>query len=288
MQYHKVVIGSGVVKKFSAANDEPLFLFAGPCVIESRNHALEMSSALRDMCVRLGINLVYKSSFDKSNRSSLFSNRGLGLKKSLPILSEIRERYNVPVVTDVHHPEECGPVAEVVDIIQIPAFLCRQTDLLVSAARTKKPIHIKKGQFLAPWDMDNVIQKVKEVDNSNILLCERGFSFGYNNLISDMRSLPILRSTGYPVIFDATHSSQYSSEGPDNIREDYGSKFVEVLSKASVAVGISGIFIETQQNPDGTCCNKSSGMSLARLEILLKSLIEFDGIAKKYLDSTNF
>lgn len=282
MKFNKVIIGGDTVNKFLVSNNLPLVLFAGPCVIESRDHALEMSCALKEITVSLGINFVYKSSFDKANRTSIFSDRGLGLKRSIPILSEIREKYNIPVITDVHHPEDCFHVSKVVDILQIPAFLCRQTDLLISAAKTKKPLHIKKGQFLSPREMFNVIKKVEEFNNFNILLCERGFTFGYNNLISDMRSLPILRSTGYPVIFDATHSVQHPGV---NVNGSGGErKFVEILSKAAVAVGVSGLFIETHENPDKAPSDSSSMIHLSKLKNLLKILIDFDKLSKESLD----
>src|SRR5690606_15335417 len=229
------------------ANDAFIAVLAGPCQLESRAHALEMAAALKEIAARLGIGLVYKTSFDKANRTSLTGKRGLGLEGALPIFAEIRETFGLPVVTDVHEAEQCARVAEVVDILQIPAFLCRQTDLLIAAARTGKVVKIKKGQFLAPWDMKNVVAKVVGSGNANVLLTERGASFGYNTLVSDMRALPIMAETGAPVIFDATHSVQQpGGQGGSSGGER---RFVETLARAAVAVGVAGVFIETHQDP---------------------------------------
>ncbi len=259
-------------------NDLPLTLIAGPCQMESRDHALEMASALKEITQRLNIGLVYKSSFDKANRTSTSSKRGLGLETSLPIFAEIRESLGLPVVTDVHEISQCAVVAEVVDILQIPAFLCRQTDLLVAAAKTGKTVNVKKGQFLAPWDMKNVISKITEAGNSNVLVTERGTSFGYNTLVSDMRALPIMAEFGAPVIFDATHSVQ--QPGGQGTTSGGERKFVPVLARAAVAVGIAGVFIETHQDPDKAPSDGPNMVPLNRIEALIKNLMAFDAVAK--------
>ena len=261
------------------AQDSPLALIAGPCALESRAHGLEMAQALKEIAGRLKIGLVYKSSFDKANRTSAVSARGLGLADALPIFAEIRERTGLPVLTDVHAPEQCAPTAEAVDMLQIPAFLCRQTDLLVAAARTGKPVNVKKGQFLAPWDMTNVVAKLLSAGNPNILLTERGVSFGYNTLVSDMRALPILAETGAPVIFDATHSVQ--QPGGQGTASGGERRFVPVLARAAVAVGVAGIFIETHQDPDRAPSDGPNMLPLAALEPLLKELIEIDALVKR-------
>ncbi len=259
-------------------NDLPLTLIAGPCQLESRDHALEMAAALKEITQRLNIGLVYKTSFDKANRSSASSKRGLGLEKSLPIFAEIRDSMGLPVLTDVHEPDQCAPLAEVIDILQIPAYLCRQTNLLVAAARTGKIINVKKGQFLAPWDMGNVISKVTEAGNANVLVTERGASFGYNTLVSDMRALPALAEFGAPVIFDATHSVQQ----PGGLGATSGGerKFVPVLARAAVAVGVAGIFLETHQDPDNAPCDGPNMVPLDQIEALIKNLMGFDTLAK--------
>ena len=259
-------------------NDLPLAVIAGPCALESRAHALETAAALKETADRLGIALVYKTSFDKANRTSAASARGIGLDASLPIFAEVRERTGLPVLTDVHEAEQCRRLAEVVDILQIPAFLCRQTDLLVAAAQTGRVINVKKGQFLAPWDMTNVVAKITGAGNRNVLVTERGVSFGYNTLVSDMRALPILRETGAPVIFDATHSVQQpggqgSSSGGER-------KFVPVLARAAVAVGVAGVFIETHQDPDRAPSDGPNMVPLREMESLLRTLIAFDKLAK--------
>ncbi len=268
-----VTVGSA---KFS--NDLPLTLIAGPCQMESRDHALEMASALKEITQRLNIGLVYKSSFDKANRTSTSSKRGLGFEASLPIFAEIRESLGLPVVTDVHEISQCAVVAEVVDILQIPAFLCRQTDLLVAAAKTGKTVNVKKGQFLAPWDMKNVISKITEAGNSNVLVTERGTSFGYNTLVSDMRSLPTMAEFGAPVIFDATHSVQ--QPGGQGTTSGGERKFVPVLARAAVAVGIAGVFIETHQDPDKAPSDGPNMVPLNQIEALIKNLMAFDAVAK--------
>jgi 2-dehydro-3-deoxyphosphooctonate aldolase (KDO 8-P synthase) len=259
-------------------NDLPIAVFAGPCQMESRDHAFEMAIALKEMCSRLGLGLIYKSSFDKANRTSLSGKRGLGLEKGLQVFADIKEQLGLPIVTDIHDSGQCAVVGEVVDVLQIPAFLCRQTDLLVAAAKTGRVIKIKKGQFLAPWDMKNVIAKVTESGNPNVLLTERGASFGYNTLVSDMRSLPIMAETGAPVIFDATHSVQ--QPGGQGTSSGGDRQFVPVLARAAVAVGVAGLFIETHQDPDNAPSDGPNMMPLDKLEALLSQLQEFDKIAK--------
>jgi 2-dehydro-3-deoxyphosphooctonate aldolase (KDO 8-P synthase) len=260
-------------------NALPLALIAGPCAMESRDHALEMATALREIAERLKIGLVYKSSFDKANRTSGASARGLGLDKALPIFAEVRDIVGVPVLTDVHEAEQCAAVAEAVDVLQIPAFLCRQTDLLVAAAKTGRVVNVKKGQFLAPWDMANVVAKVTGAGNRNVLVTERGVSFGYNTLVSDMRALPILaRTTGAPVIFDATHSVQ--QPGGKGTASGGEREFVPVLARAAVAVGVAGVFIETHQDPDKAPSDGPNMVPLKEMEGLLRRLIDFDRLAK--------
>jgi 2-dehydro-3-deoxyphosphooctonate aldolase (KDO 8-P synthase) len=259
-------------------NDLPLAVIAGPCALESRAHALETAAALKDIGDRLGIAVVYKTSFDKANRTSAASARGIGLDASLPIFAEVREQTGLPVLTDVHAAEQCRRVAEVVDILQIPAFLCRQTDLLVAAAQTGRAINVKKGQFLAPWDMTNVVAKITGAGNRNVLVTERGVSFGYNTLVSDMRALPILRETGAPVIFDATHSVQ--QPGGQGSASGGERKFVPVLARAAVAVGVAGVFIETHQDPDRAPSDGPNMVPLREMESLLRTLMAFDKLAK--------
>ncbi len=259
-------------------NDLPISVFAGPCQMESRQHALEMASALKEICGRLELGLVYKSSFDKANRTSLASARGLGLDKALKVFAEIKETLGLPTVTDVHDAGQCAVVGEVVDVLQIPAFLCRQTDLLIAAAKTGRVVKIKKGQFLAPWDMKNVVAKVTQSGNPNVLLTERGASFGYNTLVSDMRSLPIMAETGAPVIFDATHSVQ--QPGGQGASTGGDRRFVPTLASAAVAVGVAGLFIETHQDPDKAPSDGPNMVLLDQLEALLARLQAFDKIAK--------
>ncbi|HET9688293.1 MAG TPA: 3-deoxy-8-phosphooctulonate synthase [Pseudolabrys sp.] len=261
-------------------NELPLAVIAGPCALESKAHALEMAAALKEIAGRAGIGLVYKTSFDKANRTSAKSARGLGLESALPIFSEIRDKLKVPVLTDVHDAEQCAQVAPVVDVLQIPAFLCRQTDLLVAAARTGKAINVKKGQFLAPWDMQNVVEKITGAGNRNVLVTERGVSFGYNTLVSDMRALPILKRTAQaPIIFDATHSVQ--QPGGQGTSSGGEREFVPVLARAATAVGIAGIFIETHQDPDKAPSDGPNMLPLKEMEPLLRALIEFDRLAKR-------
>jgi len=269
-----VTIGS-----LTIGNDRPLALIAGPCALESRAHALEMSHALVELTQRLGIGLIYKTSFDKANRTSVNSERGMGLEESLPILAEVRATYGCPVVTDVHEPGQCAPVAAAVDVLQIPAFLCRQTDLLIAAGETGRAVNIKKGPFLAPWDMQNVAKKIASTGNERILLCERGASFGYNTLVSDMRALPILAETGYPVVFDATHSVQ--QPGGQGERSGGERRFVPVLARAAVAVGVAAVFMETHQDPDHAPSDGPNMVHLKDMPALLAELIEFDKLAKK-------
>jgi 2-dehydro-3-deoxyphosphooctonate aldolase (KDO 8-P synthase) len=260
-------------------NALPLALIAGPCALESRDHALEMASALKEIAANAGIGLVYKTSFDKANRTSAKSNRGIGLDAALPIFDEIRTSVGVPVLTDVHESEQCARVAEVVDVLQIPAFLCRQTDLLIAAAETGRVINVKKGQFLAPWDMANVVAKVTGAGNRNVLVTERGASFGYNTLVSDFRALPILkRSTGAPVIFDATHSVQ--QPGGQGTSSGGEREFVPVLARAAVAVGVAGVFIETHQDPDKAPSDGPNMVPLKEMDGLLRTLVAFDRLAK--------
>jgi 2-dehydro-3-deoxyphosphooctonate aldolase (KDO 8-P synthase) len=266
------------IGRVTVANDAPLAIFAGPCQMESRDHALEMAAALKEIADRLGFGLIYKSSFDKANRTSLTGARGIGLTKALPVFAEIRERFGLPVVTDVHTEEQCAAVADVVDVLQIPAFLCRQTDLLIAAARTGKVVKVKKGQFLAPWDMKNVVTKLVGSGNPNILLTERGASFGYNTLVSDMRALPIMAETGCPVIFDATHSVQ--QPGGQGASSGGDRRFVPVLARAAVAVGVAGVFIETHENPDGAPSDGPNMVPLDKFEGLMRELMAFDAVAK--------
>lgn len=262
----------------SFGNALPLSLIAGPCQMESRDHAFMMAGRLKEICQKLGLGLVYKSSFDKANRTSLGGRRGMGLESSMAVFEAIGKELNLPVLTDVHENAQCAEVASVVDVLQIPAFLCRQTDLLIAAAKTGRVVNVKKGQFLAPWDMKNVLDKVVGSGNPNVLLTERGASFGYNTLVSDMRALPIMAETGAPVIFDATHSVQQpggqgSSSGGDR-------RMVPVLARAAVAVGVAGVFIETHQDPDNAPSDGPNMVPLDRLEALLIRLIAFDKIAK--------
>ena len=260
-------------------NALPLALIAGPCALESRAHALEMASALKEIAGKAGVGLVYKTSFDKANRTSSRSARGLGLEAALPIFAEIRETLQVPVLTDVHEPAQCAAVAQAADCLQIPAFLCRQTDLLVAAALTGKTVNVKKGQFLAPWDMKNVGEKIIGAGNRNVLVTERGVSFGYNSLVSDMRALPILKArTGAPVIFDATHSVQ--QPGGQGTSSGGQREFVPVLARAAVAVGVAGVFIETHQDPDHAPSDGPNMLPLREMEPLLRKLVEFDRLAK--------
>jgi 2-dehydro-3-deoxyphosphooctonate aldolase (KDO 8-P synthase) len=263
---------------FEIGNDKPFFLIAGPCVIENEELALMTAAQLKDVTKRLGINFIYKSSFDKANRTSLTGSRGIGIKEGLRILGLVKKEIGVPVLTDVHEYTPLDEVAEVVDVLQTPAFLCRQTDFLQNVARIGKPINIKKGQFLAPWDMMNVVEKMRAVGNEQLMVCERGVSFGYNNLIVDMRSLEIMKNTNCPVIFDATHSVQL----PGGLGKSTGGQreFVPVLAKAAAAIGVAGIFIETHPNPDKALCDGPNSWSLAKIEELLVVLQAIDKVVK--------
>ena len=260
------------------SNDKKLFLIAGPCQLESEQHAMDMAGSIKEITKKLNIGFVYKTSFDKANRTSLDSERGAGLEKSIPVFDRIKKDLRIPILTDIHNEEQCSIVSNHVDILQIPAFLCRQTDLLVAAAKTKKIINVKKGQFLAPWDMSNVTKKISDAGNENILVTERGASFGYNTLVSDMRSLPIMAKNGYPVIFDATHSVQQ----PGGLGKKSGGQreFVEHLSRAAVAVGVAGIFIETHQDPDNAPSDGPNMVPLKNLEKLLSQIIKIDSLIK--------
>ena len=269
------VVTAGPVK---FGNDLPISIIAGPCQLESRAHALEVAGALKEIAARLGIGLVYKTSFDKANRSSGSTPRGIGLAQALPIFAEIRSSLGMPVLTDVHEASQCAEVAQAVDVLQIPAFLCRQTDLLQAAAATGKVVNVKKGQFLAPWDMANVVQKITGSGNPNVLITERGVSFGYNTLVSDMRALPVLAKTGAPVIFDATHSVQ--QPGGQGASSGGEREYVPVLARAAVAVGVAGIFIETHENPDRAPSDGPNMIALKDMEPLLARLMQFDKLAK--------
>lgn len=260
------------------ANDRPIAVFAGPCQMESRAHALEMASALKEIARRLGLGLVYKTSFDKANRTSLGGKRGLGLDAALSVFADIRETLGLPVVTDVHEAQQCARVAEVVDVLQIPAFLCRQTDLLIAAAKTGRAVKVKKGQFLAPWDMANVVAKVTSSGNSNVLVTERGASFGYNTLVVDMRSLPIMAAIGCPVIFDATHAVQ--QPGGQGTSSGGDRRYVPVLARAAVAVGVAGLFIETHQDPDNAPSDGPNMVPLREFEGLMRELMAIDKVVK--------
>ncbi|MFA5949662.1 MAG: 3-deoxy-8-phosphooctulonate synthase [Hyphomicrobium sp.] len=262
------------------ANDAPLAVFAGPCQMESRAHAMEMACALKEIAGRLGLGLVYKSSYDKANRTSLTGKRGIGLNAAIDVFAEIREGLGLPIVTDVHEIEHCKRIAPVVDVLQIPAFLCRQTDLLVAAAETGRVVKIKKGQFLAPWDMKNVIAKVVGSGNPNVLVTERGTSFGYNTLVVDMRSLPIMAETGAPVIFDATHSVQQPGGRGESSGGDR--RFVPVLARAAVAVGVAGLFIETHQDPDHAPSDGPNMVPLVEFEGLMREMMALDALVKGY------
>ena len=267
------------IGNLNIANDRPLALIAGPCAMESREHALEMAQALVEMTSSLGMPLIYKSSFDKANRTSANAPRGIGLALALEIFAEIKERFGCPVITDVHEASQCAAVAEIVDVLQIPAFLCRQTDLLIAAAITGRAVNVKKGQFLAPWDMANVADKIRGAGNDKVLLTERGTSFGYNTLVSDMRGLPILAETGCPIIFDATHSVQ--QPGGKGTSSGGERRFVPVLARAAVAIGVAAVFIETHEDPDRAPSDGPNMVPLKELPALLADLRAFDELAKR-------
>jgi len=271
----KPIVTVGQVK---FGNALPLAVIAGPCALESRDHAFEMAAALKEIAGKLGLGLVYKTSFDKANRTSAASPRGLGLDKALAIFADLREQLGIPVLTDVHEPDQCAIVAQAVDVLQIPAFLCRQTDLLIAAAKTGRAVNVKKGQFLAPWDMANVVAKITGAGNPNVLVTERGVSFGYNTLVSDMRALPILTKIGAPVMFDATHSVQQPGGQGSSSGGERG--FVPVLARAATAVGIAGVFIETHQDPDSAPSDGPNMIPIKGLPALLERLMQFDRLAK--------
>ncbi|WP_431694883.1 3-deoxy-8-phosphooctulonate synthase [Rhizobium giardinii] len=273
-----VVAGSGA-GQVVFSNTRKLSLIAGPCQMESRDHAFMIAGKMVELCKSLGIGLVYKSSFDKANRTSISGKRGIGLEKAMEIFADLKKEYGFPVLTDIHTEEQCGLVAPTIDILQIPAFLCRQTDLLVAAAKSGRVINVKKGQFLAPWDMKNVLAKFTESGNPNVLLCERGASFGYNTLVSDMRSLPIMAGLGAPVVFDATHSVQ--QPGGQGSSSGGQREFVETLARAAVAVGVAGVFIETHEDPDNAPSDGPNMVHLKDMPRLLETLLAFDAIAKR-------
>jgi len=264
--------------KLSISNTCPFILIAGPCQLENEKHALDVATELKKITEKLGVGLIYKTSFDKANRTSLKGKRGFGLEKSLPVFDKIRKDIGIPVLTDVHTVEQCSIVSQHVDVLQIPAFLCRQTDLLIAAAKTGKVINVKKGQFLAPWDMVNVTKKIEDSGNKNILVTERGASFGYNTLVSDMRSLPIMAKNGYPVVFDATHSVQQ----PGGMGDKTGGqrKFVEHLARAAIAVGVAAVFIETHPDPDNAPSDGPNMVPLSKMSSLLKQLVKIDKLIK--------
>ena len=270
---HHIKLGS-----MTFGNDLPFTLLAGPCQIESRDHAFDMAGALKEMTDDLGIGFVYKSSYDKANRTSLSGKRGLGLEKGLSVLADVKKELGCPVLTDVHTAEQCATVGEVADILQIPAFLCRQTDLLVAAAKTGKIINVKKGQFLAPWDMKNVAAKLADSGNENIMLCERGVTFGYNTLVNDMRALPIMAQTGYPVVFDATHSVQQPGGAGASTSGDRA--MVPYLARAAIAVGVASVFMEAHQDPDNAPSDGPNMMKLSDMKDLLKQLRDIDRLVK--------
>ncbi|PDV89614.1 3-deoxy-8-phosphooctulonate synthase [Rhizobium sp. H4] len=273
----EVKIGEGE-GQVTFSNTGRLSLIAGPCQMESRDHAFMVAGTLKELCAKLGIGLVYKSSFDKANRTSLSAERGIGLERGMQVFADLKKEFGFPVLTDVHTAEQCAEVAEVIDVLQIPAFLCRQTDLLIAAARTGRVVNVKKGQFLAPWDMKNVLKKLNASGNPNVLLCERGASFGYNTLVSDMRSLPIMAAMGAPVIFDATHSvAQPGGQGESSGGQR---EFVETLARAAVATGIAGVFLETHQDPDNAPSDGPNMVYLKDMPRLLEKLLAFDAVAK--------
>ncbi len=267
------------VGNVTLGNDLPLTLIAGPCQMESRDHAMDMAGALTEMAQELGIGLIYKTSFDKANRTSLKTPRGLGLEAAIPVFRAVRDAFGCPVLTDVHEREQCAVLKGAVDVLQIPAFLCRQTDLLVAAAETSLAVNVKKGQFLAPWDMKNVVEKITGSGNDRVLVTERGASFGYNTLVSDMRAIPVLRDTGFPVVFDATHSVQ--QPGGQGATSGGQREFVPVLARAAVAVGVAAVFMETHQDPDNAPSDGPNMVPLSEMKGLVGRLLEFDALAKR-------
>ena len=278
MKHIPVTLGRSDVTSVTFANDQPFVVIAGPCALESREHAHMMASSLVEICREVGVPLVYKTSFDKANRTSVKAYRGMPIEEALDIFKDIRQTYKVPVITDVHSPEQCAQVSSGVDALQLPAFLCRQTDLLIAAGETGLPINVKKGQFLAPWDMKNVATKIASTGNQNIMLCERGVSFGYNTLVNDMRALPIMAETGYPVVFDATHSVQQPGGRGDSTGGDR--QYVEPLARSAVAVGVAGIFMETHQDPDSAPSDGPNMVYLKDMKSLLIKLKSIDNLVK--------
>jgi len=268
------------IGNIAISNDRPFAIIAGPCQMESRAHALEVASALKETCLKAGIGLIYKSSFDKANRTSVSGRRGIGLSDALPVFAEIKESLGLPVLTDIHEIDQCAPVAEVVDVMQIPAFLCRQTDLLLAAGQTKAAINVKKGQFLAPWDMANVVKKVESTGNTRILVTERGVSFGYNTLVTDMRSLPIMAKTGYPVVIDATHAVQ--QPGGQGTSSGGDRAFAPVIARAAVSVGVAAVFMETHPDPDNAPSDGPNMIHLKDMPRVLAMLKAFDQVAKAH------
>ena len=275
---HEINIRRPSGLEFRISNKLPIVIIAGPCQMESRDHAMMTAEFISNICRKVGLNFIYKTSFDKANRTSITGKRGIGLDKSLSIFEEIRNSFDCPIITDVHSENQCSIIREVVDILQIPAFLCRQTDLLIAAAKTNKVINVKKGQFLAPWDMENVAHKISSAGNNNIMLTERGVSFGYNRLVNDMRALPIMAKTGYPVVFDATHSIM--EPGGEGSSSGGQRKFVPYIARAAVAVGIAAIFIESHQDPENAPSDGASMVRFSDLENLLKQIKDFDQLAK--------
>ncbi len=273
-QSHTIKVGD-----LEIANDKPLTIIAGPCQMETRQHAQDMSGVLAEISRTLGIGIIYKTSYDKANRTSASSERGLGLEAAAPVFTEIKKTSGLATLTDVHDASHCGPAAAVVDVLQIPAFLCRQTDLLVAAGETGKPINVKKGQFLAPWDMTNVVDKIKDTGNADVMLCERGTSFGYNTLVTDMRGLPVLANTGCPVVFDATHSVQ--QPGGQGAKSGGQREFAPVLARAAVSAGVAAVFMETHQDPDNAPSDGPNMIPLNEISDIIETLMEFDRIAKE-------
>jgi 2-dehydro-3-deoxyphosphooctonate aldolase (KDO 8-P synthase) len=275
----KIVTLSGSNSALQIANHLPFTLISGPCVLESKDHAFQMAGALKELTQKYNIPFIYKTSFDKANRTSIKGARGLGLEKSLAIFKDLKQKLDVPVLTDVHEPHQCAEIAEAVDVLQIPAFLCRQTDLLIAAGQTGKIINVKKGQFLAPWDMSNVVKKIEETGNTNILLCERGASFGYNNLVVDMRSLPLMAQTGYPVIMDATHAVQ--QPGGMGTATGGDRRMIPVMARAALSIGVAGVFMECHDNPDVAPSDGPNMMKLSDMPEMLETMLEFDQVSKK-------
>jgi 2-dehydro-3-deoxyphosphooctonate aldolase (KDO 8-P synthase) len=276
---NKIVTLSGSNSSLQIANHLPFTLISGPCVLESKDHAFQMAGALKELTQKYNIPFIYKTSFDKANRTSIKGARGLGLEKSLAIFKDLKQQLGVPVLTDVHEPHQCAEISEAVDVLQIPAFLCRQTDLLIAAGQTGKIINVKKGQFLAPWDMSNVVKKIEETGNTNILLCERGASFGYNNLVVDMRSLPLMAQTGYPVIMDATHAVQ--QPGGMGTATGGDRRMIPVMARAALSIGVAGVFMECHDNPDVAPSDGPNMIKLSDMPEMLETMLEFDQVSKK-------